>query len=61
VVSKGEVAGVFFGIPWIAHPDLARRIRVGKALDNVLDLRTLYAVVEDDPRVGYTDYKEAVY
>ncbi|KAJ7805953.1 hypothetical protein B0H14DRAFT_2526310 [Mycena olivaceomarginata] len=55
VVSKGEVAGVFFGIPWIAHPDLARRIRVGKALDNVLDLRTLYAVVEDDPRVGYTD------
>ncbi|KAJ7356787.1 hypothetical protein DFH08DRAFT_689517 [Mycena albidolilacea] len=61
VVSKGEVAGVFFGIPWIAHPDLARRIRAGKALDNVLDLRTLYAIVEDDPRVGYTDYKEAVY
>ncbi|KAJ7651935.1 flavoprotein NADH-dependent oxidoreductase [Mycena polygramma] len=61
LVSEGEIAGVFFGIPWIAHPDLAKRVKAGKKLDNVLDLKTLYGAVGVDPRLGYTDYAEANY
>ncbi|THV03768.1 FMN-linked oxidoreductase [Dendrothele bispora CBS 962.96] len=36
-VSDGKVAGVFFGIPWISHPDLAKRIQYGKLLDQKPD------------------------
>ncbi|KAJ6569637.1 flavoprotein NADH-dependent oxidoreductase [Mycena capillaripes] len=60
LVARGEIAGVFFGVPWIAHPDLAKRVRAGKKLDNVLDMKTLYGKEGVDPRVGYTDYEEAV-
>ncbi|KAJ6606263.1 flavoprotein NADH-dependent oxidoreductase [Mycena vulgaris] len=60
LVSSGKAAGVFFGMPWITHPDLGKRVRAGKALDNAPDFATLY-VPGVDPKLGYLDYKEAVY
>ncbi|KAK0235727.1 hypothetical protein EDD85DRAFT_953588 [Armillaria nabsnona] len=36
-VSEGKPAGVFFGVPWIAHPDFAKRLQYGKPLDGLLD------------------------
>ncbi|KAJ7812640.1 flavoprotein NADH-dependent oxidoreductase [Mycena olivaceomarginata] len=57
--GSGSVAGVFFGVPWIAHPDLARRIQSGKALDNKVDLTHLYGAEGVDPALGYLDYRVA--
>ncbi|KAJ7746766.1 hypothetical protein DFH07DRAFT_588535 [Mycena maculata] len=61
LVGTGKAAGVFIGINWITHPDLGKRIRAGKALDNAPDYTTLYGAPGVDPALGYTDYKEAVY
>ncbi|KAJ7677280.1 hypothetical protein B0H17DRAFT_1207193 [Mycena rosella] len=60
LVGSGKAAGVFFGMPYIAHPDLGRRVKAGKPLDNAPDFATLYTPGVD-PKLGYTDYKEAVY
>ncbi|KAJ7268154.1 hypothetical protein B0H12DRAFT_1010013 [Mycena haematopus] len=61
LVGSGKVAAVFIGSPWIAHPDVARRIKAGKPLDNAVDFAHLYGAEGVDPAVGYLDYKEAVY
>ncbi|KAJ7494496.1 hypothetical protein B0H11DRAFT_2227908 [Mycena galericulata] len=61
LIGSERVAGVFIGLPWVTHPDLAKRIRAGKALDNVPDFATVYGVPGVDPTVGYLDYKEAEY
>ncbi|KAJ7751563.1 hypothetical protein DFH07DRAFT_1032529 [Mycena maculata] len=58
--STGKATGVFFGLPWMAHPDLGKRAQAGKELDNAPDYKAFY-IVESDPAVGYTGYKEAVY
>ncbi|KAJ7051865.1 hypothetical protein C8F01DRAFT_1338608 [Mycena amicta] len=31
LIGSGAVAGVFFGVPWLTHPDLGKRITAGKA------------------------------
>ncbi|KAJ7073590.1 flavoprotein NADH-dependent oxidoreductase [Mycena amicta] len=59
--GSGTVAGVFFGVPWLTHPDLGNRISKGKPLDNVPDMKTFYGAEGVDPALGYTDYKPAVY
>ncbi|KAJ7136187.1 hypothetical protein C8R46DRAFT_614051 [Mycena filopes] len=61
LVSSGTAAGVFFGMHWISHPDLARRVKAGKPLDNTFDWMTIYGADGVDPALGYVDYKEAVY
>ncbi|KAJ7718637.1 hypothetical protein B0H16DRAFT_421664 [Mycena metata] len=61
LVASGTVAGVFNGLGWIAHPDLGKRVREGKELDNAPDFVRLYGAEGVDPALGYTDYKEAVY
>ncbi|KAJ7140441.1 hypothetical protein C8R46DRAFT_1013582 [Mycena filopes] len=61
LVSSGKVAGVFFGMNWISHPDFGRRVKEGKELDNQLSFATLYGAEGVDPELGYVDYKEAVY
>ncbi|KAK7453435.1 hypothetical protein VKT23_011706 [Stygiomarasmius scandens] len=62
-VSEGKSGAIFFGIPWISHPDLAKRIQYGKPLDNVPDMKTFYGHSTDieELKKGYTDYPEAVY
>ncbi|KAF7341116.1 Artemisinic aldehyde Delta(11(13)) reductase [Mycena venus] len=59
LVGSGKAAGVFFGMNWLTHPDLARRIKDGKKLDNAPDYMHLYGAEGVDPALGYTDYKEA--
>ncbi|KAJ7197366.1 hypothetical protein GGX14DRAFT_536843 [Mycena pura] len=61
LVRTAEVDGVFFGMLWLAHPDLAKRIRHGKRIDNVVAMPHLYGDVDGDPRVGYTDYSAVTY
>ncbi|KAJ7484230.1 hypothetical protein FB451DRAFT_1128328 [Mycena latifolia] len=61
LVSTGQVDGVFFGTYWITHPDLAKRIRHGKSLDNMLAVPYLYGDVKLDPKIGYTDYPTVTY
>jgi 2,4-dienoyl-CoA reductase-like NADH-dependent reductase (Old Yellow Enzyme family) len=57
-VSEGRAAAISFGIPYIAHPDLAERIKHGKPLDNVPDFLTFYGHggTEEEERKGYVDY-----
>ncbi|KAJ7491282.1 hypothetical protein FB451DRAFT_637246 [Mycena latifolia] len=61
LVSSGTAVGVFFGLNWVTHPDVGRRIAAGKALDNMPDFAHLYGAEGVDPALGYVDYKEAVY
>ncbi|KAJ6537646.1 hypothetical protein B0H19DRAFT_1078790 [Mycena capillaripes] len=61
LVASGKATGVFFGIPWLTHPDLARRIKEGKELDNAPDFMHFYGAEGVDPALGYVDYKEATY
>ncbi|KAJ7732766.1 hypothetical protein B0H14DRAFT_3168886 [Mycena olivaceomarginata] len=42
VVSAGTLDGVFFGVLWLTHPDLAKRVQHGKPLDNTPDVETFY-------------------
>ncbi|KAF8193912.1 hypothetical protein K438DRAFT_1588574 [Mycena galopus ATCC 62051] len=61
LIKTGKAAGVFMGMNWITHPDLGRRIKEGKQLDNVPNFMTLYGAEGVDPALGYVDYKEAMY
>ncbi|KAK0224177.1 hypothetical protein IW262DRAFT_1269047 [Armillaria fumosa] len=60
-ISDGKVDGVFFGIPWIANQDFAKRLENGKALEGNLDFATLYGHggLEADEKKGYVDYPVA--
>ncbi|KAK7441035.1 hypothetical protein VKT23_016817 [Stygiomarasmius scandens] len=59
----GKVAGVFFGIPWISHPDFAKRIQFGKPLDQkpVIPLFYGHGGELEDQKKGYIDYPSAEY
>ncbi|KAJ6564385.1 hypothetical protein B0H19DRAFT_1258836 [Mycena capillaripes] len=61
LVARGKAAGVFMGMNWLTHPDLVRRIKAGKELDNVPDWKHMYDAEGVDPALGYLDYKEATY
>ncbi|KAJ6488537.1 hypothetical protein C8R47DRAFT_1125872 [Mycena vitilis] len=60
-VSSGKAAGVFFGFNMVTHPDVGKRIKAGKPMDNAPDFAHLYGAEGVDYAIGYTDYKEAVY
>ncbi|KAJ7785688.1 flavoprotein NADH-dependent oxidoreductase [Mycena metata] len=60
-VSAGTVDAVLFGIPWIAHPDLAKRIQLGKPLDNTPHVKSFYGHPDTPPQLGYTDYPALSY
>ncbi|CAK5273565.1 unnamed protein product [Mycena citricolor] len=59
-VESGKFPAVSIGIPWMSHPDLGRRIRAGKPLDNKLDGPHVYGGAFE-PSIGYLDYPEATY
>ncbi|KAK0229950.1 FMN-linked oxidoreductase [Armillaria nabsnona] len=62
-VEDGKVDGVFFGIPWIANPDFAKRLEKGKAPESNIDFATLYGHggLEEDEKQGYVDYPVAAF
>ncbi|KAJ6519263.1 hypothetical protein C8R45DRAFT_950776 [Mycena sanguinolenta] len=59
--ASGTIDGVMFGIPYIAHPDLAKRVLHGKPLDNVPDVQTFYGDRSFAAERGFTDYPAARY
>ncbi|KAJ7737724.1 hypothetical protein B0H16DRAFT_1695014 [Mycena metata] len=61
LVRTNQVHGVFFETSWLTHPDLAKRIRHGKSINNMLAVPHLYGDVDVDPRIGYTDYSAVTY
>ncbi|KAJ7712171.1 hypothetical protein B0H14DRAFT_3119220 [Mycena olivaceomarginata] len=61
LVKSGQVDGAFFGMPWLAHPDFAKRIGHGKRMDNLPAMSHLYGDVNVDPCLGYTDYPAVTY
>ncbi|KAF8903313.1 hypothetical protein CPB84DRAFT_1845856 [Gymnopilus junonius] len=57
LTSQGKIDGVFFGIGWISHPDLTKRIEYGLPLDTPPSVAHLYSPKEgEDWSIGYTDY-----
>ncbi|KAK0229946.1 FMN-linked oxidoreductase [Armillaria nabsnona] len=62
-IEDGKVDGVFFGIPWIANPDFAKRLEKGKAPESNIDFATLYGHggLEEDEKQGYVDYPVAAF
>ncbi|KAF9009984.1 hypothetical protein BDQ17DRAFT_1406198 [Cyathus striatus] len=62
LVSSLKVDAIAIGVPFISHPDYAKRVQHGKPLDNVLDFEHIHwGREEKDMRVGYIDYPEAAY
>jgi hypothetical protein len=62
LIAAGKIDGAVIGFSWITHPDLAKRVLHGKALDNIPDIPHLQGGKGDnDWAVGYTDYPVAVY
>ncbi|KAF5371703.1 hypothetical protein D9758_003413 [Tetrapyrgos nigripes] len=58
-INSGKVDGVFFGLPWIANPDFAKRVEYGIPLNEKVDISRLYHPQEltaEELRKGYTDY-----
>lgn len=62
-VRERTVDGVFFGMLFIGHPDLAQRIQYGKLLGAQVDAGTIYGSGRDEvtESIGYTDYATAMY
>ncbi|KAJ6460712.1 hypothetical protein DFH09DRAFT_1296522 [Mycena vulgaris] len=56
MVVAGTIDGVFFGVPWLAHPDLARRARHEKPLGNEPDVKNFYGHPDTPSQLGFTDY-----
>ena len=57
LISEGQIDGIFVGLNWITHPDYAKRVEQGVALDNRPDMPTLQQSKDDeDWSSGYTDY-----
>ncbi|KAF8217552.1 hypothetical protein K438DRAFT_1557823 [Mycena galopus ATCC 62051] len=62
LVKTGKVDGVFFGMSWVTHPDLAKRIQHGRTLDNTVVMAQLYDTANVDPcGIGYTEYPAVTY
>jgi len=63
LVASGKVDAIFIGLPFIPHPDLVKRVKHGKPLDNPVQFGHLYGGQNPDgpSGVGYTDYPEAMY
>ena len=58
LVSAGQADAVSLGTPFISHPDLVKRVKHGKPLDNPVQSEYVYG---GPGGVGYTDYPEATY
>ncbi|KAF8997115.1 hypothetical protein BDQ17DRAFT_1248994 [Cyathus striatus] len=62
LISTKKVDAIAIGFNWITHPDLAKRVKHGKPLDNYPDIPHLqWGKDEKDLAVGYTTYPEATY
>lgn len=58
-ISEGLVDAAVFGRMWLGNPDFQWRLENDISVNGNLDFKTFYDIVENDPRVGYSDYDEA--
>lgn len=58
LIESGLADAAVFGCMWLGNPDLQTRFEKGAPVNTNLDFRTFYDIVENDPRVGYSDYPE---
>ena len=64
LLAEGKADAISFGMLFISHPDLAKRVKHGKPLDNPIEFGHLQGGQNGgggDTGVGYTDYPEATY
>ncbi|KAJ7309965.1 hypothetical protein DFH08DRAFT_719028 [Mycena albidolilacea] len=61
LAKTGEVNGAFFGMSWLTHPDLAKRIQHSKRIDNMAAMSQLYGDANVDPCLGYTNSPAVTY
>jgi len=64
LVADGKADAISLGMLFISHPDLVKRVKHGKPLDNAIQFGHLYGGQNGgngDTSVGYTDYPEATY
>ncbi|KAG1733693.1 hypothetical protein EDB19DRAFT_1639444 [Suillus lakei] len=63
LIAAKEIDAAAFGVLWIGHPDLAKRIEHGIPLDAKLDQKTFYGggtqIPYEQQKKGYTDYPAA--
>ncbi|KAG2344591.1 FMN-linked oxidoreductase [Suillus weaverae] len=63
LIAAKEIDAAAFGILWIGHPDLAKRIERGIPIDAKLDHKTFYGggpqIPYEEQKKGYTDYPAA--
>ncbi|KIJ23607.1 hypothetical protein M422DRAFT_237710 [Sphaerobolus stellatus SS14] len=60
LIQSGEIDAAAFALPWIAHPDMQKRIEVGKPLDAELDFQNIYWHEGITVEKGYTDYVSVI-
>ncbi|KAJ7767509.1 hypothetical protein DFH07DRAFT_955038 [Mycena maculata] len=56
MITAGTLDAILFGVLWIAHPDLTKRVRYGKPLDNTPNRKTFYGHSDTPAEVSFTDY-----
>ncbi|EGO00661.1 hypothetical protein SERLA73DRAFT_159398 [Serpula lacrymans var. lacrymans S7.3] len=65
LISSKQIDAAVFGMPFISHPDVPKRIAMGIPLDTQIDFATLYGpgpqASLEELRKGYTDYPEATH
>ncbi|KIK38151.1 hypothetical protein CY34DRAFT_809635 [Suillus luteus UH-Slu-Lm8-n1] len=63
LIAAKEIDAAVFGVLWIGHPDLAKRIEHDIPLDAKLDPETFYGrgpqIPYEEQKKGYTDYPAA--
>lgn len=64
LIEEGKIDGGSFGMPSVLVPDLGKRFKYSKPLDNVPNFPLMQIGVGEDPEkwdVGYNDYPAAKY
>ncbi|KIJ36200.1 hypothetical protein M422DRAFT_232710 [Sphaerobolus stellatus SS14] len=60
LIQSGEIDAAAFALPWIAHPDMQKRVEAGKPLDAELDFQNIYWHEGITVEKGYTDYVSVI-
>ncbi|KAF9246855.1 hypothetical protein BU15DRAFT_69713 [Melanogaster broomeanus] len=60
LIAQNKIDAAVFGMLWISHPDLAKRLEHGVPLDNQIEFTKLYGLgpemTLEELKKGYTDY-----
>ena len=60
LIQNGTIDAAAFGMPWISHPDMQKRVEAGKPLDEPIDFNNLYWHEGITVEQGYSDYASII-